>query len=32
MILKTATFLYKMISAHWYKTNEGIQIHGKRFN
>ena len=32
MILKTATFLYKTISAHWYKTNEGIQIHGKWFN
>ena len=32
MNLKTATFLYKMISAYWYTTNQGIQIHGKRFN
>ena len=32
MILKTATFLYKTISAYWYTINQGIQIHGKWFN
>ena len=32
MILKTATFLYKTISAYWYTINHGIQTHGKSFN
>ena len=27
MILKTATLLYKTISAYWYTFNQGIQIH-----
>ena len=32
MILKTAIFLYKTISAYWYTINQGIQTHGKSFN
>ena len=32
MILKTVTFIYKMISAYCYTFNQGIQIHSKWFD